>query len=181
MIGKWIGCGLALVWCLAGCTEPSVPGDAARTPAEQSQLLSPPMPPPLEKADDAAGVVQDTEMSPASGTLEAAAPGADTQRVPAQVGVGVKGRRLDDPRLVQMIVTPARALFRTRERMVFEVQIPHALQLYEATHGRKPPTHDEFMRQIIQFNQIRLPELPPGQRYVYDPQTGELMVEQPAG
>jgi hypothetical protein len=25
-----------------------------------------------------------------------------------------------------------------------------------------------------------LPELPAGQRYVYDPQTGELMVEKPA-
>ncbi len=65
--------------------------------------------------------------------------------------------------------------------MVFEIQVPHALQLYEATNGRKPATHEEFMEQIIKANQIELPELPAGQRYIYDSQTGELMVEKPAG
>jgi hypothetical protein len=54
------------------------------------------------------------------------------------------------------------------------------MQLYEATNGKKPTTHEEFMEQIIRANQIVLPELPAGQRYVYDPETGELMVEKPA-
>ena len=105
---------------------------------------------------------------------------SDTTRVKAEVGVGVKGQPLEDPRLVQTIVAPARALFRTEQRVVFEIQIPHAMQLYEATNGKRPATHAEFMEQIIQANQIVLPELPAGQRYVYDPETGELMVEKPA-
>jgi hypothetical protein len=102
------------------------------------------------------------------------------ERVEAQVGVGKKGRRLEDERLVQTIVTPAVALFRTRERLVFEVQIPQALKMYEALNGKKPATHDEFMEQIVQANKIPLPTLPSGHRYVYDPQTGQLMVERPA-
>ncbi len=104
----------------------------------------------------------------------------ELERVKAQVGVGVKGRRLDNEALVQSIVTPARALFRTQERVVFEIQIPHAVNLFEAANGRKPNSHDEFMQQIVEANNLKLPELPAGQRYVYDPTAGELMVERPA-
>lgn len=107
-------------------------------------------------------------------------PRDQTERMKAQVGVGVKGRRLENKDLVQTIVTPARALFRTQERLVFEVQIPHALQLFDATNGRKPNSQDEFFQQIIKANNIKLPELPAGQKYIYDPQAGELMVERPA-
>jgi hypothetical protein len=103
-----------------------------------------------------------------------------TERVKAKVGVGAKGRRLEDERLVQTIVTPAVALFRTRERTVFEIQIPKALQLYEALHGDKPQTHEEFFEQIIKANRIELPGLPKGHRYVYDPDKGQLMVQRPA-
>ena len=38
----------------------------------------------------------------------------ESERVKAEAGVGIKGQRLEDERLVQMIVTPASALFRTR-------------------------------------------------------------------
>ena len=36
------------------------------------------------------------------------------------------------------------------------------------------------MQKIIKENQIKLPELPFGQRYVYDPKKEQLMVEKPA-
>jgi hypothetical protein len=36
------------------------------------------------------------------------------------------------------------------------------------------------MQEIIAANQIKLPQLPPGEKYVFDPQTQELMVERPA-
>jgi len=77
-------------------------------------------------------------------------------------------------------VTPAKAYFSARERIVFEIAVPKALQLYEATNGSPPRSHEEFMTQVIEAQGIKLPELPPGQRYVYDPQTKELMVERPA-
>ena len=80
-----------------------------------------------------------------------------TERVKAEVGVGAKGRRLEDPSMVKMIVTPAVALFRTRERVVFEVQIPKAIQLYEALNGKKLASQEEFFEHIIKANKIDLP------------------------
>ncbi len=98
-----------------------------------------------------------------------------TDRVKADVGVAQAGRSLDE--YEGMYVTPAKALFTVREKAVFQIQIPKAMQLYKGINGRNPKTHDEFMSQIIEANIIRLPELPPGDSYVYDPEKGELMVE----
>jgi hypothetical protein len=92
--------------------------------------------------------------------------------------VAAAGRSLDEHQ--GMLVTPAKAYFSVRERAVFDIQVPEALKLFKATNGNGPRSHDEFMAQIIQANQIQLPELPDGQRYVYDPETEQLMVERPA-
>jgi hypothetical protein len=99
-------------------------------------------------------------------------------QVPAQVGVGKRGRSLDNE--TGVLVQPAKSLFAFAERAVFEIQIPQALKLFEATEGRKPNSDEEFMSRIIRANNIRLPELPDGQTYRYDPQRGELMVMQKA-
>jgi hypothetical protein len=55
------------------------------------------------------------------------------------------------------------------------------MDVYKALdpNGRGPKTHEEFMEKIIRANDIKLPELPSGHRYVYDPVQGELLVEQP--
>jgi hypothetical protein len=75
---------------------------------------------------------------------------------------------------------PIRQRFRIEQRLIFD-QIKHALELHKGLNdGRAPATHEEFMEQIIAANQIQLPELPDGQRYVYDPATEELLVERPA-
>lgn len=94
--------------------------------------------------------------------------------MPAQAGVGVKGRSLDNEKGV--LVTPAKTLFAARERVVFEIQIPQAMQLFKATNGQPPASHDEFMQRVIAENSIQLPMLPVGQRYQYDPATEQLMV-----
>ena len=94
--------------------------------------------------------------------------------VPAQVGVGVKGRSLDKHEGI--IVTPAKTLFAAKERVVFDIQIPSAMNLYKAEHGRNPMSHDEFMQFIITANSIQLPQLPANRAYQYDPQTEQLMV-----
>ena len=78
-----------------------------------------------------------------------------------------------------MIVQPARSLFAFEQRAVFNIQIPKAVQLFEATEGRKPRSHDEYMNKIIKANLIKLPTLPNGQKYIYDPNRGELMVQKP--
>lgn len=110
-------------------------------------------------------------------------PAATAEAIPApeprraEVGVGRKGRSLDDETGVgRAIAQPAITLFAVQERAVFDIQIPHALQLFEATEGRKPKSHEEFMQKIVAANQIALPELPEGREYRYDPEKGELWV-----
>jgi hypothetical protein len=106
-----------------------------------------------------------------------AAPAAPPEpaREKAQAGVGVKGRSLQGGGYLSATFA---ARFQAEQRLIFG-QIEHAMNLYEAEHGEKPKSHDEFMARIIGFNQIQLPKLPEGDRYVYDPQRGELMVEHP--
>jgi hypothetical protein len=96
-------------------------------------------------------------------------------REKAEAGVGVRGDRIQSGGIY---TTPAKAYFQVRERLTF-LQVDQALQLFRGLEGRLPQSHDEFMQKVIQANQIQLPELPPGSRYVWDPQKGELMVERP--
>ena len=102
------------------------------------------------------------------------------QPVVAGVGVGQKGRSLDQ--YEGAVVTPAKSLFAVGERVVFEIQIPDALNKFEAIEGRRPKSNDEFMQRIIKENLINLPVLPPGRTYRWDPamgEKGELMVDPP--
>jgi hypothetical protein len=98
-------------------------------------------------------------------------PGTVTEK--AQAGVTGKGNYGPG-----MVTTPISVYFQAQEQLIF-LQVQHAMQLYEAEHGQKPKTEDEFMKQVIEANQIRLPQLPPGSKYKYDPEKGELLVERP--
>ena len=97
----------------------------------------------------------------------------------AKVGVGVQGNSLDDikgndPRM--LIAGPAKALFNTKEKIVFDIELPRSAQLYNALHdGKDPKTHEEYMKEVV--GQIKLPKLPPGKVYRYHPETNELWVE----
>lgn len=102
----------------------------------------------------------------------------ESERVKAEAGVGKRGQVIGDKEGV--LRTPFKALFMTEQRVVF-MNIERALNLYNAEHGFKPKTHEEFMEKIIKFNKIMLPELPEGQTYIWDAEAGELMVEKPGG
>ena len=97
-------------------------------------------------------------------------------RIKAEKGVGAKGRGYGQG----VIATPAATLFAAKERIAFEIQIPHAMNLFKGMEGRMPNSNEEFMEKIIKENHIPLPVLPEGERYVYDPKTELLMVEKPA-
>jgi len=178
---RWLICGVLLSALVAsGCTQqpaqtqPTVRFDPNRKPPKPPEPPPPPDPGPQPPYPRGGGM--QLKSDPVGGPARV----VETDRVPAAVGVGAKGRRLEDPQLVQPVVTPAIAYFRTQERVIFEISIPKALQLYEAQEGRKPRSHEEFVRQVLEPNAIRLPELPADHRYIYDPQSGELMVERPA-
>ena len=101
---------------------------------------------------------------------------AKVVREKAQQGVGAKGRGYGEG----FVSTPIATLFAVKEQIAFNIQIPHDMALFKAAEGHALKTHEEFMQRIIKDGMIKLPELPPGHRYRYDPQTEQLMVERPA-
>ncbi len=98
----------------------------------------------------------------------AAAPAVRRKAAPGVTGKGNYGGGI--------ITTPVSVYFRAQERIIFNIQIPEALKLYKATNEHAPKSHQEFMEKVIKANQITLPELRPGDRYLYDPQKEELFV-----
>ena len=92
----------------------------------------------------------------------------------ADVGMTGKGQGYGN----SIIFTPVASLWAVRERLVLD-QIHQAMDLFKATEDRAPKSHDEFMEKIIKDNHIHLPELPAGDRYQYDPKTGDLMIQSP--
>jgi hypothetical protein len=74
--------------------------------------------------------------------------------------------------------------YRTTVANIAKMNVKHAIDLYEAEHGEKPKTYDEFMEVIIKKGKpdgIQLPMLPYYQEYGYDPEKKELVViEYPA-
>jgi hypothetical protein len=110
-----------------------------------------------------------------TGPAKQAGPAAPADAVKAEVGVGKRGRGYD----TGPVATPVGALFSTKERLVFDIQIPQAMGLYKAEHGNAPKTHEEFMQQIVKANNLKLPELPEGSQYRYFPDKEELMVVRP--
>ena len=96
----------------------------------------------------------------------------------AEVGVGIKGQSLrDETGVGKIIAQPVMTLFTTKEKIAFEIQLPNAMNVFEALNGRKPETHEEFMQKIIKENQIPLPKLPQGQVYRYHTDDAQLWVE----
>ena len=162
----------------AGC---DAPGPTAKTtPTVAAAPPGPPgppaPPPPPAEPHASIGVLA----PPDDVAADAAAPGEfGTEVIEAGVGVGLKGRSLDEHEGIY--VTPAKTLFTAKEKIAFEIEIPHAIQLYAALDGdgQGPKTHEEFMEKIVEANKIKLPLLPPGHKYLYDPEKQQLMVERP--
>ncbi len=122
------------------------------------------------------GCKEPTQPGAAKAAAEKAASG-ERERVPAEVGVAKQGRVIGDKEGIMR--TPAKALINTKQKVAYEFKVKHAVDLYEGEHGYKPKTHEIFMKEIIEFNEIELPELPEGHEYVWDPEKGQLMVDRP--
>jgi hypothetical protein len=140
---------------LAGCDSASGPAPAPAAPASTAAAAPAPAPPP--------GAAPPPAAAPPETELVVAAPGVSGK---GNLGPGI-------------LTTPINVYFRAPERITFEAAIPHAMNLFNASEGRFPNSHDEFMQRIITENNIDLPRLPDGHRYLYDPQTRQLMVERP--
>jgi hypothetical protein len=109
-------------------------------------------------------------------TVEEPSPPPQMERVKATMDtVGTKGKDYGEG----PIATPLSLRWRLADKIVL-LEVQNALNLFWGFEGRYPATHEEFMQKVVKDNNLKLPELPPGQRYVYDPETHELMVEREA-
>jgi hypothetical protein len=180
---------LSLVAVLAGCGDTAPKrrnasgsiGGVGLTESVNSTPAAPQQPAAGQVAGDAAAQSSPpatpgapvAAQSPAPGVASTTPTAPGTTTVPAAPGVTGKGNYKPG-----IITTPISVFFRAQEQLIFG-EVKHAIDLYQADKGYKPRSHEEFMKDIIEFNQIKLPKLPEGHTYKYDPEKGELMVEQP--
>lgn len=83
--------------------------------------------------------------------------------------------RADDP-----ILAPLQA-YGPMVEQISKMEIEHAVDLFNASEGRYPKDHEEFMTKIIKANNIKLPVLPGGWKYAYDVPNHKLEVVRPPG
>lgn len=162
--GLTFGAGLLALCAVCGCSEPiPVPGEDAES--TQAAATS-------ETSADAATADQ------AAGTTETTAePEAEYVEKKADVGATGKGEygvTSEEP--MSIVTVPVSTYFKAQEMAVFRMQIPSAMNLFQASEGRYPNSEEEFMTKIIKANQIVLPKLPEGDVYFYDVQARELKI-----
>lgn len=108
---------------------------------------------------------------------KSASPSTSTEVTSAEaaVGAGAKGHGYG----TGPIAASASTYWRAQEKIAFEIAVPHAVEVFKALDpkGKGPKTHEEFMEKIIKENNIKLPELPQGASYRYDPETETLMID----
>jgi hypothetical protein len=80
-----------------------------------------------------------------------------------------------DAKVTDPITGPLEVLKSVRMKLP-ALQIEHAVNLFNASEGRYPQSHEEFMTRIIQENQLRLPQLPAGLEYQYDVTNHKLVI-----
>ena len=124
------------------------------------------------------------EEAPAANPAQVNAPVQNTDNtVTVRPGYNFSGRgsslaSADGQNPMGIITVPVKTLFVTQDRLVLQ-QIEYAMKMFHAEHGRAPASETEFTDRIINANNIKLPQLPAGQIYFYDPQDGELKIRKP--
>ena len=154
--------------------EQSPAGDTAQpdqtapdqTPPDQAAVEpSPPSPP--ANAGYGGGAVPTgptTFGQPAEIKLASEVQGADL--VAAEGGVGKRGQGYGGG----IITEPVRQYFIARDRIKLNIEIPNNLKTYRAlSNNQNPPTVELFVKEVLDPSGIQLPELRPGEFYVYDP------------
>ena len=83
----------------------------------------------------------------------------------------------DDPQIkVTNPITAGLEAYGPALEKISKLHIQHAMDLYKAENDRFPKDYDEFMTVIIKANNIELPVLPGGLKYMYDEENHKLVV-----
>ena len=158
--GLAFGAGLLALCAVCGCSEP--------IPVPTSDA---------ESTQETAATTSETNADAAGATENAAKPEAEYVEKKADVGATGKGEygvTSEEP--TSIVTVPVSTYFKAQEMAVFRMQIPSAMNLFQASEGRYPNSEEEFMTKIIKANQIVLPKLPEGDVYFYDVQARELKI-----
>ena len=84
----------------------------------------------------------------------------------AEGGVGKRGQGYGGG----IITEPVRQYFIAQDRIKLNIEIPNNLKMYRALGNNKnPPTVEAFVKEVLDPSGIVLPDLSPGEFYVYDP------------
>jgi hypothetical protein len=154
-------CGLALAGCGATRTSPPVQATNNDLSVEAEPGVEP-----------AASADQADERPPREDVFASAAENpadADATEPLVLEPVGPQDARRGKTITGGGIITePLRQHFLIQHRIVFEISVKQAEQLYRAEHGRMPRSHEEYITEIIEKNGIQLPELDSGWDYYYD-------------
>lgn len=159
--------------------EPNVPGGSTPAAAPPAVPATPPMDPAQGPATGITpagppGSAPETPAATPSGP--SGAPAADVRQVPAAGEAGRKGKEFGSG----LIATPIGVYFGAREKIAI-LQMEEQLKLWSTQHERAPRDYKEFTEVIINPANIKLPELRPGERYIFDPKQGPhgtLLIEQ---
>jgi hypothetical protein len=164
--------GLFSLVSIVGCAEPaaSPPAASAPPPAVQTASAVPARPPG----------------STAAGVPPVPAP-------PASEGGPILGKKTDDVRDAQQEVaagaqkvepritgkdpiTVTGSAYAAIIGRTEQLRIKQAIDIFKATNDRFPRDYDEFKKEILDGNGIRLTRLPPHQKYGYDAEKHELVI-----
>ncbi len=77
-------------------------------------------------------------------------------------------RVVDPTRPVTDPISGPLAVLKNAQLQLPQLAIQQALELFNASEGRYPRDHQEFMQRIIAENRISLPQLPAGHAWKYD-------------
>lgn len=85
------------------------------------------------------------------------------------------GAKLRDNNDAQKMITGAAGkLLDVKVGAILDIQVPQAIQLFKAEHGRVPKNHAEFVQRVLEPNKLTLPELIDGMVYQFNPEREEL-------
>lgn len=89
------------------------------------------------------------------------------------------GKEVVDPKVTvtNPITAPLEAYQPLKEK-VSMIPVIQGIQVFNATEGRYPRDHAEFMDKVIKANGIKLPVLPAGKKYEYDVANHQLVIVQ---
>lgn len=142
---------------------------------------------PLAESMTGMGIAQDMQAGGSYESKPAPTPPADdpaeekTETVEIERGFTGKGQygQGGGEKATDLVTVPVGELFAVRERL-FLMQLKQAEDLYKASNDNEmPKTQEEYMEKIVGANMLKLPDLPSGQEYVYDPADQTLKIKKP--